>query len=192
LYFGTSIYHFNPALSSLCCIHVTISNKERKWSWSKLHTERTSQVFVECVLFYFSWLKTNPSADAKQRKNLEWPYQGDDQLESSPWSWSNGGPYLPSASIWRQVLWHVIRLNGPPQLSEKSAWSSYRGVRRCADVTTDETGRWLLPEMELSPRYLHYWWQTHGMQGSPNSDTEYYNFSGILFAMITSVGRRVW
>ena len=47
-------------------------------SCSKLYTERTGQVFVECVLFYFSLLETNPSADAKHRKNLEYPYKTDD------------------------------------------------------------------------------------------------------------------
>jgi hypothetical protein len=37
--------------------------------------ERTSQVIAECtrVLFYFSKLEANPSANAKHRKTLEWP-----------------------------------------------------------------------------------------------------------------------
>jgi hypothetical protein len=56
----TLICHCSLALSSLFCIHVTeclmnilyfVFSEVR--SRSKLHTERTSQVFVECVLFYF-------------------------------------------------------------------------------------------------------------------------------------------
>ena len=77
------------------------------WSWSKLHTERISQVFVECVLFYFSWLKTNPSADAKQRKNLEWPYFSDYTMFTPP---PNDGEWSPFTSYISSLPVGVLEL----------------------------------------------------------------------------------